>query len=909
MSRNIVVFADGTGNSAAKAFKTNVWRLYQALDLTREDQIAVFDDGVGTSSFKLMRAIGLAIGVGVKRNVIDLYKFLCRNYAAGDRIYGFGFSRGAFTIRVLTGLIYREGLVSFLSEEELDRNAVAAYRAYRKKSFPTILPWVACGRALRDWAIFIWNRISGSRTYREVRAETQEQHRDNVSIHFLGLWDTVAAYGLPIDELTEAVDRWVWPMSFRDRSLLDNVQCARHALALDDERRTFFPIPWNPAPEKLQQVWFAGVHANVGGGYPDDSLAHVPLCWMIEEAAKQRLHFKEWTVAGYAAIASTTGRIYDSRSGFGNFYRYQPRHVGDLMGPGNTPLIHSSVVLRMAEGNDGYAPISLPEKVNVLPFYGDPIPFQGLLREKLMLAPAAVPQDELPVPASEKRNLQAEQEVLAAALAKLTANAGLKDRADRVDLMLDTVWWRRVVYFLTLGLALVAAAYPLLAGPNGAIAAISKAVGYALGTVLGQDGSVRDATALTSATVQPLIGLAKAFLPGWAAPWLEAIKRFPPAATILALFLVGSLLLSRFLQRRIRDRSRTAWSVKARKDGRALDRHRVQGQRRAAATTAVILILLYLIAEGLDAASRNLRLFLVLGALVSTLFSGWRMFFFEGSTDAAAPGGLLGLARHLRNSDTAGFIYRLTGKHLLPMVFLITCVLAIIFVSNRALFDGFNAVGYFCESGLEKADRLVETLAPPVTFSASAMCFPTGSILEEGGRYRIQIEIKEDWFDKSIPTDVAGFPADSFRHYSAMPLKRWWRENFFQLIARLGARGNDEYVLEPVVPLKRMSFEECMKPEKSDMSSWQALKDTPNPITDEMKNKRLACELQYGISPRKMLISEITARASGELFLYVNDAVLMWPGLTDVFYRNNSGTATVTVKRVEADTPGRPGKP
>src|SRR5262245_37807822 len=135
MPRNLVVFADGTGNSAAKAFKSNVWRLYQALDLTGDDQIAVSHDGVGPSSFKRLQVLGLALGVGVKRNVIDLYKFLCRNYTDGDRIYGFGFSRGAFTIRLLAGLIYRQGLISFKSEEELDRQAVNAYRAFRKEAF------------------------------------------------------------------------------------------------------------------------------------------------------------------------------------------------------------------------------------------------------------------------------------------------------------------------------------------------------------------------------------------------------------------------------------------------------------------------------------------------------------------------------------------------------------------------------------------------------------------------------------------------------------------------------------------------------------------------------------------------------------------------------------------------------
>ena len=119
-SRNLIVLSDGTGNSASKAFKTNVWRLYQALNLRDGKQVAVFGDGVGTSSITLLRIIGLALGVGVKRNVLNLYKFLCHNYwreekdrrTESDRIWMFGFSRGAFTIRVLAGLVHSEGLVT-----------------------------------------------------------------------------------------------------------------------------------------------------------------------------------------------------------------------------------------------------------------------------------------------------------------------------------------------------------------------------------------------------------------------------------------------------------------------------------------------------------------------------------------------------------------------------------------------------------------------------------------------------------------------------------------------------------------------------------------------------------------------------------------------------------------------------
>ena len=120
--RNIILLSDGTGNSAAKLNKTNVWRLYQALELSDGSQIAFYDDGVGTSGFKPLKLLGGALGVGLARNVRDLYRLLCQHYLgpdkdyAGDRIYIFGFSRGAFTARILADLIckiYSQIIFSF----------------------------------------------------------------------------------------------------------------------------------------------------------------------------------------------------------------------------------------------------------------------------------------------------------------------------------------------------------------------------------------------------------------------------------------------------------------------------------------------------------------------------------------------------------------------------------------------------------------------------------------------------------------------------------------------------------------------------------------------------------------------------------------------------------------------------
>ena len=117
-------------------------------------------------------------------------------------------------------------------------------------------------------------------------------------IRFVGVWDTVDAYGMPVDELKLAIDEWVWPMSFADRDPSKKLLTIRHALSLDDERPTFRPVLWNEvvkdhpddrdarilSSETIRQVWFAGVHANVGGGYPDDGLAFTTLNWMMDEA-------------------------------------------------------------------------------------------------------------------------------------------------------------------------------------------------------------------------------------------------------------------------------------------------------------------------------------------------------------------------------------------------------------------------------------------------------------------------------------------------------------------------------------------------------------------------------------------------------------------------------------------------
>jgi uncharacterized protein (DUF2235 family) len=157
MPKSVIVLSDGTGNAAASIWRTNVWRIFQAIDLTGSDQVARYDDGIGTSSFKPLAIVSGAFGWGLKRNVIDLYKFICRNYGKDSKIYGFGFSRGAFTIRVLIGLIADQGLIPFTSQDDLDAKALAAYREYRRVHYRNFVADVF--RPVRDIFVSIKNML------------------------------------------------------------------------------------------------------------------------------------------------------------------------------------------------------------------------------------------------------------------------------------------------------------------------------------------------------------------------------------------------------------------------------------------------------------------------------------------------------------------------------------------------------------------------------------------------------------------------------------------------------------------------------------------------------------------------------------------------------------------------------
>jgi uncharacterized protein (DUF2235 family) len=442
-SPKIIILSDGTGNAASSVWRTNVWRIFQSLDLRSNDQAAKYDDGVGTSSFVPLAILGGAFGYGLKRNILDAYKFICRNYDHnnGSKIYLLGFSRGAFTVRVLAALILEQGLIQASTEAELHYGAVKAYRVYRTLGYHSIWRIEVIFRALRDYLLVpIVDSILRRKPYAElVRAAVP-------TIEFIGVWDTVAAYGLPIDEMTRGISNWVWPLELPNRVLNDRVNIARHALALDDERTTFHPVLWTEQQpdqsevavpttiegQKLVQVWFVGMHANVGGGYPDDAVAFVPLYWILEEARKSGLTYKVAPDADPDSIKwirsseDKDGRLYDSRSGLGAYYRYGPRPVHELCNdPSNgvlvpTPKIHESVFGRIDSGCNAYAPLGLPSKYVIIGNDGT-------------VTQLSATSFETPAQAETRFNAQ--------------------------ERLWNYVWWRRIAYFATLATTFHLAAF------------------------------------------------------------------------------------------------------------------------------------------------------------------------------------------------------------------------------------------------------------------------------------------------------------------------------------------------------------------------------------------------------------------------------------------------------------------
>jgi len=733
MPKNIILLSDGTGNAASSIWRTNVWRLFQAIDLSATDQVACYDDGVGTSAFKPLAILGGAFGWGLKRNVIHLYKFLCRNYAPDSKIYAFGFSRGSFTIRVLVGLVVREGLIPYTTEDDLDARAIAAYREFRRVRYRTTKVG-ALFRPFRDIWVAAKNLVLGRESYNSANNIKLQ------SIEFLGLWDTVAAYGLPVDEWTIGIDRYIWPLELPDRKIWSGVQRACHALSLDDERTTFHPVLWDEAgiPEgKLTQIWFSGVHANVGGGYPDDALAGVPLLWIMKQAEAAGLRFKVSPQQPDALLVATSsrdkdGRLYDSRAGLASYYRYGPRDVAALCDDNyngvkaDPPKIHESVFSRMAGSATAYAPVGLPETYVVA-------------KDDGTIVPQGTPPFETAAEAKQRHQLQ--------------------------QLVWNTVWWRRVFYFLTVAASVHLLAFPLVYHVN-------PSREYTTGLRF----------------VSEAVRVVGEFLPQFVTSWWLNSFATNPLTLLVSVLVVGLLIaIGSRLKTVIEDRMLAAW-------------HRRAPSRHAAT------------------------------AFLDDLIQG------------------------LRTAPCYRSILRFLKYNVAPLLYsFATIVFVVAFVSHLAFYFE-DAAGLTCMPSPGAEPLHTGQKSATLNFSSSEQCWSTGIILKEKTRYVITVEKPIGWQDSDYPTDLAGYDItelptvwDRATMFLLVPLRRVLLRPWFRIIARVGEVGTDEYFLDP---------------------------DSDTGVINK---------LEVPFVPHR----------SGELYLYVNDAVL--PLFMNAFYLNNKGTATVTV--------------
>lgn len=293
--RNLIVGLDGTFNEpnqldSGKVAPTNVAKL---ISLLKRGQRIHYEEGVGTGMWEQVR--GGIIGYGLDERILGAYRFLCQRFADSDwkrnenKIFLFGFSRGAYTARRISGLISHSGIPFDVDDTEL------GFELYK-------------GRDL------------------ESAAKLKKQRRFfDFPVEMVGVWDTVKA--------TNDAD-------YRDYELSDNVVAGYHAMAIDEKRRVFPVLRWNTDP-RVTQIWFAGVHADVGGGYDDVGLSDITLEWMVWRGVDHGLDFSETKFR--KLDPKPDGRRHESYKGIWRVFGEEARTVK------TTDPIHESVRKRIEQ--------------------------------------------------------------------------------------------------------------------------------------------------------------------------------------------------------------------------------------------------------------------------------------------------------------------------------------------------------------------------------------------------------------------------------------------------------------------------------------------------------------------------------------------------------------------------------
>lgn len=344
--KRLIICNDGTWNTPDQEDNgipapTNVAKLYNALapgdsSVAGDEvvaQLKYYHPGVGTQGF-LDSIAGGAFGKGLNNHICSAYQWIASHYSPGDEIFIFGFSRGAFAARSLGGFLGRGLLdISNLSSDEAWKRVNAAYaKGYQKyESLRTdSRAWA------QDWAFF--------------------HGTESCPIRFIGVWDTVGALGIPDDleimNLFDNPDHW----RFHDTALGVHVSTARHAMALDEKRASFTVTRWQNAASHgdAVELWFPGVHSDVGGGYGDTNLSDGALLWMIEESEKAGLCFRPGIKNQIQP--KPLGILHNSYKGAFAKLRSRPRAVEAIVPENYRKHFHPSAVIRQAASPIAYPP-------------------------------------------------------------------------------------------------------------------------------------------------------------------------------------------------------------------------------------------------------------------------------------------------------------------------------------------------------------------------------------------------------------------------------------------------------------------------------------------------------------------------------------------------------------------------
>ncbi len=335
MRKRIVVCADGTWNrpekNLKKDFPTNVLKLARAIRPVGNDKVpqqVFYDWGVGADYDHIAGGI---TGKGLNKNIMDDYRYIVQNYSPGDELFLFGFSRGAYTIRCLCGLINNCGIIK-REDAALIQKAFNHYK--------------------RNGAAFAPEGEESIKFRERYSYESRE-------IKFVGVWDTVGAMGIPISFLGFFDDK----DEFYDTKIGKNIRIARHALAIDEHREDFRPTIWKHRQNMdLKQVWFAGAHADIGGSYKPDKngyeMSDNALDWIIREAEHFGLTIEDHLKR--MIKKKPLAGIHNSRR---SFYRVKKKYLRDIDHGKGPVLMHTSVKQRWDE-LPGYRPGNLKKYID-----------------------------------------------------------------------------------------------------------------------------------------------------------------------------------------------------------------------------------------------------------------------------------------------------------------------------------------------------------------------------------------------------------------------------------------------------------------------------------------------------------------------------------------------------------------